>query len=455
MASKNVRPKSLIAQTQLNLRNVQAAHREQFLRNEGLSAGSSASSSFVSGLRQKPPQLPGGYPPKSLDAEASDRNASTASSFHSEASPRSSSRHGRSSSSKLPAVEVSLPRLPSPRRSPDGSSRSKAGSYSLASDTARSSASGSPVHRASEHADEDDMDDDDFAQQLQELDDLCNILDGYQPSSSSSARVHSDQRPETGGTTTSASTTLPGSSLATCEAGDLDESGVDEFVASEDPWDSLCGAQRAHYEISRLRLPHGCRLETSPGSYAQFFLHMDIAEGPYTPASLVFWVKIFAEFPAAGSVSIRCTKRLFHPSIDPITGRVEVTGTAEDMQSEPMSLSTLISGILQLVKKPTDTPSINSDAAILLQTDPDEFRRTVRLTLNGGDYAGYHYDKILAAGKAPVQKATLTEDSHFNTSLSENNRLSLMQLEALRDQFKAESSIFQDKNLKELRVLEH
>ena len=38
---------------------------------------------------------------------------------------------------------------------------------------------------------------------------------------------------------------------------------------------------------------------------------------------------------------------------------------------------------------------------MLLQTDPDEFRRTVRLALNGGNYRGVKYDRVLSIpGKA-------------------------------------------------------
>merc|ERR1712232_1279694 len=82
--------------------------------------------------------------------------------------------------------------------------------------------------------------------------------------------------------------------------------------------------ERAHWELQQFATPKGCQVEACPASPKQLFLSLEVGEGPYMPATLVFWIKIFDDYPAEGSFSIRCTKRIFHPSVDQSTGHIDL-----------------------------------------------------------------------------------------------------------------------------------
>jgi len=283
-------------------------------------------------------------------------------------------------------------------------------------------------------------------------------------------------RPPTGGTSASVSTTAHGGSsnsqamsasagfdaVSECSEENLDEV---EGALSDDPFDTLRGPQRAHYELQHATLPHGCRIETSPGSLGQLFLSVDVGEGPYTPSTLVFWIKIFGEYPARDSFSVRCTKKIFHPSVDPDTRHVDLQesqliAAGEQLASgsrqgstgvKEMRLQAMLVAIRNLVLRPVDSPAANADAAMLLQTDPDEFRRTVRSTMNGGEYRGVRFDKVLSLGKSST---TVVVDKPTAREMPDSLRMDLMKLEVMRDQWKKQANEFSEQNMIELRSLE-
>eukprot|EP00435_Cladocopium_sp_Y103_P041789 s307_g11.t1 len=133
----------------------------------------------------------------------------------------------------------------------------------------------------------DDLEDD-LEEDLRELEELTAHL---------AQEGGAEPRPYTGEIE---STTAPASSLATASVGNPEDCGD----ANEDPLEHLQGAIRVHQELAQLRLPHGCRLETSQASGAQLFFSMDVAEGPFAPASLVFWGGV--QIGNAKLVEFRC-----------------------------------------------------------------------------------------------------------------------------------------------------
>jgi len=297
----------------------------------------------------------------------------------------------------------------------------------------------------------DDGDDADLAAQLEELEAFSRRLDSDD---------EDDPRPATGGTSASASTTAHGDSSGSfgCEgASGEDEEAEDEgdscAVLNSDPFASLRGSQRAQYELQQLTLPHGCRVETSPGSAAQLFLYIDIAEGPYMPSTLVFWIKIFDEFPALDGYSIRCTKKMFHPSVDVESRHVEIEESRLNAPSFPTRLGALIGALRSSMVSPEDTPTVNIDAAVLLQTDPDDFRRVVRLTLNGGEHNGVRFDRIAGAGRESEGAATPVR-TPAQREMSNNMKMDLMQIEVMRDQCRERATALQQQNATEIRDLE-
>jgi len=216
-------------------------------------------------------------------------------------------------------------------------------------------------------------------------------------------------------------------------------------ASGQDFQQSLKGVPRLQRELQQCRLPHGCRLEASQVSPAQLFLSMDVAEGPYTPASLTFWIKVFEDFPAEGSFSIRATRKIFHPCVDACTGAIEVPEEALDSGREGLQLRSLVLAVRDLIVNPPGAPVLNSHAATLLQTDHDEFRRVVRLTLNGGDYAGARFDRVL--NPSTMGRLDSKEDPLDGKAISQKVRVDLMELEAMKERFKVQASEVQQLNL--------
>lgn len=303
-------------------------------------------------------------------------------------------------------------------------------------------------------------DDDDFTAQLEELEALSRHLGLSVDEDAFRGSASADLRPATGGTSTSVSTTVPSGSIGGEDDGpsSLGSTAREGCNLTEDPLETLQGGPRAQYELSKMKLPLGCRIERSPGSSAQYFFTMDVAEGPYTPVTLDFWIKVFEEFPAPGSFSVRCTKRIFHPSVDPGTKQVEIRedglegGAAQRLQA-------LLGEVRRLMVAPTDSPAINSEAAMLLQTDPEEFRRVVRLTLGGGVYSGVQFDRVLGSktGSTAVADTVALEASaavRQQRPASDAVIIDLMKLEVMRDQFKAQATVWQQANMREMADLE-
>lgn len=355
-----------------------------------------------------PPVPNDGYPFRSL------RNADGASSKEGGSTPRSKAGRGHSgrSSTSLPPLGQDSPRLA--RSAPAGLD------LELQEDTEEQ---GQSTARGIDS-------EDDLEEELRELEELTAHL----------ARQGAEPRPSTAELE---STTAPASSLATASVGNPEDCGDTADVSNEDPLEHLEGAMRVHQEISQLRLPHGCRLEISQASFAQLFFTMDLGEGPFAPASLVFWVKIFAEYPLPGSVSIRSTKRIFHPSIDAQTGAVAVPG---EESTSKVNLGMMLLALVQMVKKPqVPMEPRNPEAATLLSDDPAEFRRAVRLALSGGEVLNLCYDRVLNPKAAPATVKPV--------AMSEKMRLDLMNIEVMKGDFKATAAAYAEHNQVELRRL--
>lgn len=295
----------------------------------------------------------------------------------------------------------------------------------------------------------------DYLSQLEDLADLCRHLGlgGEDDVGGFSSRGLGEWRPATGGTSASASTTAPPTSAAG-EWSALPEQdelhGEGGGPSAEEP---LSIHQRVHAELQNAKLPHGCRVENLMCSSAQFFFVMDVTEGPYVPATLSFWVKLFDDFPAEGSFSVRSSKRLFHPAVDPSTNRVDVPHERLAAQGPP-SVRSLLLAVRELVAAPSDSPATNGEAAMLLQTDPDEFRRTARLTLNGGEYNGVVFDRIIAPSKPGTKLGKSGGGGSFERLMSDQMKLDLMNLEVVKEDFKKQASEWQRVNLQEIRDLQ-
>lgn len=420
------RPSALIAQRQNSAVQSQAAtpqRRPDLVRGAAaLAAPALGPCSSPSSGSNRPPQLPGGYPGRS---------------------PRSTANVSGDPQDVLASSPVSS----------RGNSRKS--QTSVSSSSRRGSKEGHSAAGVESGVDVDsDFDEESFAAALAEFDALSSHLHtNYDVSGLGSA----EQRPLTGGTVaSSSSTTLPNSSCGASDvtgAGDF-ESRNTEAVASNAQISAVSVAQQVQKDLQHCKFPRGCRVETSPGSAVQFFFIIDVSEGPYTPTTLYFWVKVFEDFPRSGSFSVRCTDRIFHPCIDPVSKHVELPQDVTSPSTGAMRISNLLSAIREIIVSPPELPAVNGDASLLLQTDREEFRRTVRLTLNGGDYQGVVFDHVQTR-KAQSQNDTkhTLEASPAIEPVSEDVRVALMELEVLRDEF-TKMGLEWQKGLRELSIID-
>lgn len=493
-----------------NLRNTQAAHRQHLQAASRVGACAGAPALLLGNdapprqSQQRPPQLPGTSPQSSVSgavsrfrSDAGDRSPTSAvaesprgngygpagagsrahhgireaRSFSAEAfgavsppsSPSAASTIAAASAGVASAAEkassASVSSGSKGKRRAASGSRPGSSSSSRASPRAAASSVRSDQQRELDSSDFElprwaapsEADDEEaFAADLNDLEDLCRALNLR--SEERQSTVDFEPRPPTGGTSASASTTAPGGSNGFEVASvDFDEPVAEALPESENPFDSLRGGQRASYELQQCgSLPHGCRIERTPGVSAQFFFSVDAAEGPYAPATLTFWIKIFNEFPALDGISIRSTKRIFHPHIHPDTGLLKLQREGCDAESR---LKDILCAIRQAVLRPTDSPAVNADAAMLLQTDPEEFRRTVRSTLAGGEYSGARFDKVLDFSKKRGN-ADDSSEKRSQQQMSDQMKVQLMQLDVMQAKFKAFADrMITDNNL-ECRDLE-
>lgn len=450
MASRAVRrPNALLQQNQESLRSQHLQH---------------ASASAKSGGPARPPQLPSsGYPTSlprigtpnesedntglggSLGSSSSTSVARTPSTptqkqRNSSSSSRNAAGVSRTSLRQARSISLDSPSNKTPGQSPTAklSPRSKLTS-SRGAGSSSDRSEGEPSASPREEDDEDAA----FARELEELEELRVRVD---PRADDGPLPGVDMRPASSSTTAAG-----GSTIGYATSYSVGSSvGADQGVLPDDPLDSLQGAVRAHRDMQQLKLPFGCRIETSPGCGAQFFFVIDVADGPYTPATLSFWIKIFDEFPEPGSCSIRCTQRIFHPNVDPSTGRIELPEDRFDENGN--RLRSLLTALHQMILAPSASPVVkNTDAAKLLQTNPNEFRRTVRLTLGGGEFGGTRFEKILGkAGVAAVKGAAAAR-----APLSDATKVELMKIEVMKDQFKDQMSSWQLRNESEVTGLEN
>jgi ubiquitin-conjugating enzyme E2 M len=230
---------------------------------------------------------------------------------------------------------------------------------------------------------------------------------------------------------------------------DFEESSAD----TDNPLDALRGGQRASYELQQGgALPHGCRLEQTPGVASQYIFTVDACEGPYAPATIPFWIKIFDEFPARDGVSIRCTRRIFHPNIDQDTGLVKIQ---QDLFAAELRFKDLLAALRQLVLNPTDSPVANHDAAMLLQTNAEDFRRVVRTSLGGGEYRGVRFDRVLDFSKKSTNSGYPSDLNQIRApQMSDQTKLALMKIEVMQVQYKAYADDVMRRNTEESQTLE-
>lgn len=143
-------------------------------------------------------------------------------------------------------------------------------------------------------------------------------------------------------------------------------------------------------DLHELDLPECIKLEQT--ERLCFRVEIRPLEGPYRAALIPFSLRVPLTYPFQAP-KLRCLRRLLHPSIDQ-EGNVCLNILRLDW-SPVLSLNVVIWGLLALLLEPEAEEPLNQEAGRLLQGDPREFDRILRMTLHGGQYKDQTYDNVL------------------------------------------------------------
>lgn len=357
--------------------------------------------------------------------------------------------------------------------SPTSSTREEAESASTGNRTPRGSGrSGgqgrqrTPRGSGESREDDEPEDNDQFLEDLNDLDELSVALGLREEDEAARRRAEEEEdrrlmRPFTGGTSTTESTAVPSTRIGgrVSELEDLDEASL----ASERSVAGPTGAQLAHQQLALgLTLPKGCRYTTS-SLPSQLFLYVEVPEGPYMTTALQVWVKVFSDFPASGEFSVRLSpgSKIFHPNVNPETGEMANDSLLSNSYTGSAHLQEIACNVHRFLTYPVDSPALNADAAMLLQTDPEEFRRVVRRTLLGGEYNGAKYDAVPRVTPGRPSSSDSTKSSQTNRSaggtpgnVPNKVRVAMMELENMSRKACELADCFQHQNQTEVLELE-
>jgi ubiquitin-protein ligase len=318
------------------------------------------------------------------------------------------------------------------RSVPSASSGALAVSSARAASPARSVSSANGDGGAESDA---EFDDADYIAALEEIEELGRHLGMRQRAGGSH-----EARPTSG---SEASTALGSSTIGET----VSTADTEEMPAEVSACDMHLGAQRIHFELQQqgIPLPQGMRIETSAATLSQFFITFNVGEGPYMPTALTFWLKVFNDFPSADSFRLRCTTRVFHPFVNPESGRVNLPIDFAGWRGSG-SLRFLLDALRRLFISPAEQPISspvavsNEAAAALLQSDADEFRRTIRLTLAGGTYRGVKYDSMHSSASTQQHRKSAPSPPDSSPlargATPDAITVEVMRLEVMKEQYK-------------------
>lgn len=146
-------------------------------------------------------------------------------------------------------------------------------------------------------------------------------------------------------------------------------------------------------DMSELQLHKGVKIDFVHGEkeLMKWKLVISPDDGIYKGGTFVFDVKIPDTYPH-DPPKILCETTIFHPNID-MEGHVCLNILREDWKPV-LTMSSVIMGMQFLMLEPNADDPLNKEAAAMLASDKDNFKRTVRHTFDGRSMtvAGRRYD---------------------------------------------------------------
>ncbi|KAJ2783566.1 NEDD8-conjugating protein ubc12 [Coemansia javaensis] len=149
---------------------------------------------------------------------------------------------------------------------------------------------------------------------------------------------------------------------------------------------------RLQKELGELVLTPDTEVTPSADNIMEFVMTYRPTEGYYKDGEFKFQFEIDKEYPHEVP-KVRCMQTIFHPNID-TDGKICLNILREDWRPV-LNIQAVIFGLQSLFQIPNADDPLNKDAARLMNNDPAEFARTVRLLMRGRTVGSIRYDDVL------------------------------------------------------------
>ncbi|EDO14969.1 hypothetical protein Kpol_414p2, partial [Vanderwaltozyma polyspora DSM 70294] len=169
-------------------------------------------------------------------------------------------------------------------------------------------------------------------------------------------------------------------------------------TGSQDNRNQLTAARlRLQNDLNNLELPPGVNLsilsvlsDLKESPHLTLLISPD--EGYYKSGKFKFDLKFNENYPIEPPI-VLCMNKIFHPNID-LDGKICLNILREDW-SPALDLNSIIIGLLYLFLECNAKDPLNKEAANILHSDEDMFRKYVRDSMAGKKLFNIQYDNVL------------------------------------------------------------
>lgn len=150
---------------------------------------------------------------------------------------------------------------------------------------------------------------------------------------------------------------------------------------------------RAQKDIAEMDPIPGARLEfPDKENLLHFTVYLKPTDGLFKGAEYIFDVNVPFDYPYSPP-KVKCLTPIYHPNINE-EGAVCLNILRQDWKPV-LTLGSVIIGLMTLFLEPNPGDPLNHDAAKMMIERPQEFDRTVKRTLGGGNFFGRNFPKLL------------------------------------------------------------
>ncbi|KAF2458501.1 putative NEDD8 conjugating enzyme [Lineolata rhizophorae] len=150
---------------------------------------------------------------------------------------------------------------------------------------------------------------------------------------------------------------------------------------------------RVQKDLSELSLGSTMRTHfPNPDDILNFTLTIEPDEGFYKGGTFNFNFSINQNFPH-DPPKVKCTQKIYHPNID-MEGNVCLNILREDWKPV-LNLNAVIVGLQFLFLEPNASDPLNKEAAEVLKSNRETFKRNVRTSMAGGHFLGENFHRVL------------------------------------------------------------